>query len=254
MPNQHSIQHHVWFSDLDSVQINEVIHLEGPEAHHAARVKRVRINETVGLLDGQGRVATGTIQAITGAKSSPTLQIQIQTLQIFEQTSPNIEIWSALPKGDHLDRMIDQLTQIGVTTYRPLICERSQRKPTTVRVDKLERIAREAAKQCHRPWGLKIDDPISFQEAIEDSDAMIADVSGQPLQPLQAITSSDVRSRCVILIGPEGGWSDTERETIAATNAAVVRFGVFVLRIEAAACAASAIVLSSAISPKGRTT
>tara|TARA_R110002111_G_scaffold192492_2_gene258669 strand:+ start:313 stop:1068 length:756 start_codon:yes stop_codon:yes gene_type:complete len=250
MPNQHTLQHYVWFSDLDSVRIDELIHLEGPEAHHAARVKRVRINDSVGVLDGQGRIATGVLQAITGAKSSPTLQIQLQSIKMFDQTNPSIEIWSALPKGDHLDRMIDQLAQLGVARYRPLICERSQRNPSTIRIDKLERIAREAAKQCHRPWGLKIEDPIRFEDAIRDPDAMIADISGDQLQ---AIQSNDMRSRCVILIGPEGGWSDTERAMIAATNVKVVRFGVFVLRIEAAASAASAIVLSSAESPIGRT-
>lgn len=244
-----SIRHHLWFSDLHSVAINQIIHLDGQEAHHAARVKRIKSNETVGLLDGRGTIATGALTAITGSKSSPTLQIQIQTLKTYRPISPNIEIYAALPKADRLDRMIDQLTQLGVNTYRPLLCARSQRKPDTVRIDKLERIAREATKQCHRPWTLKINDPITFADAIKDPDALVADASGQPLTPSQSSSSA----RQVILIGPEGGWSDDERDIIAATNAPLVRFGVCILRIEAAACTASAIALSFAHSPKERT-
>ena len=234
------IQHYIMFSDLESVQINDSFDLVGQEAHHTVRVKRVRTNEQIGILDGQGHIGIGTVRAIKGSKARPIVTIELASIEYNEPSSPKIEVLSALPKGDRLDRMIDQLSQLGVAMYRPLLCDRSQRKPETVRLDKLERIAIEAAKQCHRPWTLELGEPISFSEAIKDPDSVLADRSGA--QGVQALSNS----RVVLLIGPEGGWSDSERAQIEAINLPICRFGLFVLRIEAAACAASAIVLSQA--------
>ncbi len=241
MPTEHPIQHHVWFSDLDALDPGASFQLVGPEAHHAARVKRIRTHEQIGILDGQGRIGIGVVREIAGSKSKPSMTIELCAINTFEPTSPAVEIWSALPKGDRLDRMIDQLAQLGVSTFRPLICDRSQRKPETIRQDKLERIAIEAAKQCHRPWNLQFGDPIGFAEAIKDPDAVLADASGDT--PARLGGSG---ARIVVLIGPEGGWSDAERAQIVATGVRMIRFGIFVLRIEAAACAASSVVLCQA--------
>lgn len=240
MPTFTQIQHYISFSDLASLAPNDSIELTGPEAHHAARVKRIRINEQVGVLDGQGRIGIGTIEKITGSKSKPIITITLSEIKLFDPIVPQVEIWSALPKGDRLDRMIDQLSQLGVTTVRPLICDRSQRKPETIRQDKLERIATEASKQCHRPWALNFDEPITFKDAINDPDAVIADAEGDTA--LAKVFSP----RIVVLIGPEGGWSDDERALIDATGMRIIRLGLFVLRIEAAACAAASVVLSNA--------
>ncbi len=247
MPVEHPIQHCVSFSDLRALAPNDSFELIGPEAHHAARVKRIRIDQQVGVLDGQGRIGIGYVRGIAKSKSKPSITIELQTIEVFGPISPRVEIWSALPKGDRLDRMIDQLTQLGVSTFRPLLCDRSQRKPETIRQDKLERIVIEAAKQCHRPWNLKIDDPITFAQAINDPDVVLADASGDSWLGLEGSNT-----RIVLLIGPEGGWSDAERAQINATQVRMIRFGVFVLRIEAAACAASSVVLSRAPAGQGR--
>ncbi len=230
------------FSDLAQCEQMSSIEIAGQEAHHAARVKRIRTNDHIALLDGSGTSAIGIINSITGSKSKPIISIEIQSKTTHQPVSPRIEILAALPKGDHLDRMIDQLSQFGVALYRPLLCERSQRKPETIRTDKLERIAIEAAKQCRRPFTHEIGDPISLSQTLEDPDAFVADASGN------AISAQHTRSRSVILIGPEGGWSETERSLISTTNAQVVRFGPHILRIEAAAAAASSIVLAHAVS------
>ncbi len=250
MPPEPPPKHFVSFSDLGALSPGVSFELVAQEAHHAARVKRIRTNEQIGILDGQGRIGTGVVREIAGAKSKPKITIELREIKAFEPISPVVEIWSALPKGDRLDRMIDQLAQLGVSTFRPLLCDRSQRKPETIRQDKLERIANEAAKQCHRPWNLKIDDPIAFADAINDPDAVLADASGDSW-PGPRSGSGGSNTRIVLLIGPEGGWSDAERAQIAATQVRMIRFGVFVLRIEAAACAASSVVLAGASAMQG---
>jgi 16S rRNA (uracil1498-N3)-methyltransferase len=252
-----AIQHHVWYPDLSAHKPNDSFDLIGPEAHHAVRVKRVSKDHRIGLLDGCGTTASASVRALSGPKSKPIMHLVLEEIQTHPPTNPVTEIFAALPKGDRLDRMVDQLSQLGVSTFRPLLCDRSQRKPETIRQDKLQRIAIESMKQCIRPWVLKIDDPITFNDALTDPDIVIADASG----------SSDFQqsnpSRVVVLIGPEGGWSNGERECIQkpqnqktqthTSNAQssdslspsplpTAKFGPHVLRIESAAAAASAIV------------
>jgi len=247
MPNQRPIQHHIMFSDLDAYAPGACFEIIGQEAHHAWRVKRIALNEPVGVLDGCGRIGTGIVVESAGSKSKPRIRIELKTVRQFPPISPRIELYGALPKGDRLERMIDQLSQLGVSSFRPLLCDRSVRRFETVRIDKLERIAIESAKQCHRPWILEINPPIRFEDAVVDPDALVADRSGTA-EPI-----STPGQRTIILIGPEGGWSDAERALMGATEARVVRFGLFVLRIELAACVASAIVLSKAFEPQGET-
>jgi len=244
-PKNQEIRHWIMFSDLASAKHNECCEILDEEAHHALKVKRVRLHDTVGVLDAQGHQAAATVTQIAGSRSKPILTIQIDQIQSFAPIAPIIEIYAALPKGDRLDRMIDQLAQLGVTTFRPLLCQRSQRKPSTIRTEKLERIAAEATKQCRRPWVLQINDPILFADAINDPDAVIADAAGELWSP--AVQPR----RTVVLIGPEGGFSPDERALISATGVPLVRFGLFVLRIESAAAAASAIILSTPPQSRG---
>ena len=245
MPNHQRIQHHLVFSDLKAAQLSHPIEITGQEAHHAVRVKRIKIGDQVAVLDAQGTTAQATVAQIAGSRSKPTLILELGSIQHHDPITSQIEIYTALPKGDRLDRMVDQLSQLGVTQYRPLLCDRSQRKPETVRWDKIERIALEATKQCQRPWTMTIAEPLTLDQALQDPDASVADASGLTDSPRLK------SPRSVILIGPEGGWSDQERTLIAATKVPIIRFGLFVLRIEAAACSASAIVLSKAPQAQG---
>lgn len=247
MPPSDPIAHCILFSDLAQVSAGQVIEVDGEEAHHAARVKRVRPGERVGLLDGHGHWASGNLHSVGGSRSKPILRIQLDHCQLFGPIDPVVEVAAALPKGDRLDRMIDQLTQLGVSRFRPLLCQRSNRKPETVRTDKLARISDEAMKQCRRPWRMLIDEPIAFVAAINDPDALVADASGPVWD-----AGHDFASRTMLLIGPEGGWSNEERELFVETNVRVRRFGLFVLRIEAAACAASAMVMSANPDPNAQ--
>jgi len=240
MSKAHQIHHSIAFSDLEAQVPGSVVQIDGHEAHHAVRVKRVRVGDHIRLLDGQGRIASGVVRDIGGSKSKPRFDLELRCIDTYPPITPVVEVYSALPKADRLDRMIDQLTQIGITTYRPLVCDRSQRKPATIRPDKLARIATEASKQCHRPWGLDIGDPIAFDDAISDPDALLADASGDP------IGNSSARARTVVLIGPEGGWTDRERELADERGVQTVRFGLFIFRIETAACAISSVVLAHA--------
>lgn len=228
------------FSDLGSVRTGETLEVSGDEAHHAIRVKRLRVGERVGVLDGEGLIGTGSLDEVGGSRSKPLLRIGLRDLQKAGPMSPSLEVWAALPKGDRLDRMIDQLTQIGVTRFRPLMCEHAQRKPESVRFDKLGRIVEEAMKQSRRAWRLDIAEPIAFDDAIRHPGGILADASGGPWDP-----TTPVPDNAALIVGPEGGWSNTERAKIVETDSCVCRFGTLVMRIETAAVAGASVLMNT---------
>ena len=223
------------FSGLGGCRVGDTLAIDGPEGYHAATVKRLRIGETVAILGGDGHRAVGMIESIEGHRSSPTVGVALETVKHEERTGV-LEVWTALPKGDRLEAMLDQLSQLGVTRWRAIECERSERKWSSVKPEKLSRVVVESAKQCDRAWFMEIGEPISFVSAIAEPGAVIADGSGDDAALLTLAGTP------VVLIGPEGGWSDGERAMMGAHSVSTLRLGGNVLRLETAACAAAAVM------------
>lgn len=223
------------FSGLADCRSGETVQVDGPEGYHAATVKRCRVGDTIALLSGVGDRAIGRIESIDGHKSSPVVSVTLGDVT-SERRSSSVEIWSALPKGDRLESMLDQLSQLGVARWRALLCDRSERKWSSIKPTKLERVLIESAKQCDRAWVMEIAEPISFVDAIDAPGASAADADGAAAAEL-TLTSTPI-----VLIGPEGGWSDAERERMEERSLPIVRLGAHVLRLETAACCAAAVV------------
>lgn len=239
-----SIHHRVFFSDLKGCIPPQLIMIESSEAMHLAKVKRARIGESVGVLDGHGAMGLGEIAEITGSKQRPMVAVLLDRVEMIEPVKPRVQICCPAPKGDRLERMIDQLTQIGVDSWVPLISERSERDPSAIRLDRIERIINEACKQCIRARVLTLHEPMTLAEAIEPIDGLhilACDASGE-----LPVESDSIGGSARILIGPEGGWSDSERASFLDRSIPIRRLGVHVLRLESAAVVAGSLALSAA--------
>jgi len=234
------------FSDLAGCIAPHLITIQGSEAQHLAKVKRARIGEMVGVLDGRGAMGIGEIAEITGSKQRPMIAIMLDRVEMIDPVWPRIQICCPAPKGDRLERMIDQLTQIGVESWVPLITDRSERDPKAIRQDRLERIINEALKQCIRARALVVHEPMTLTQAISPSDSIqtiVCDGSGESsLGPIEIDSTR-------IFIGPEGGWSGDERARFIESNIPTRRIGIHVLRVETAAVVAGSLALSNAITP-----
>ncbi len=250
MPIPTSTHHRVMFSDLAQCQSPELITIQGPEAQHLAKVKRARIGEIVGVLDGRGAMGIGEIAEITGSKQRPMVAIMLDRIEMIAPTTPQIDICCPAPKGDRLERMIDQLTQIGVTSWTPLISDRSERDPKAIRLDRLDRIINEALKQCTRARSLIIHNPVTLDQLFDGAQSELSlSILVCDGQGASSLAASDVGQAARILIGPEGGWSDAERSVFLDAKLPVRRLGVHVLRLESAAVVAGALALAGASSP-----
>lgn len=225
----------------------EVCRIEGEEARHAVRVKRLEPGEPVELLDGRGRVARGSVRGSekSGGRGEWALLVDVHAVEERPRVHPAVHVLAASPKGDRLEEMIDGLSQVGAASWGLLRTARGVGEPREHRLERLERIARESAKQCGRAWALELAEPVDVDAAVRVGEAgtttIMADAGGKPFVGRGSGASALATVR--LLIGPEGGWTAEELELGRGSGAAIHRFGPHVMRIEQAAVVAAAIVL-----------
>ncbi len=219
------------------------IEVTGPEAQHAIRVKRLELGHRVRLLDGRGLAATARIAATGKVRGEWALTAAIERIDQFAPERPRLVVLASAAKGERLERMVDQLGQLGAAAYAPLDTALTVVEPRQGKLDRLERIAIETAKQCGRAWVMEIGESVSLAKALErakqrNAALIIADGAGGPYQATGA-------AEIVLLIGPEGGF--TPEEIVQAERAGAVRasFGPHILRIETAAAAGAAVILDA---------
>lgn len=213
-------------------------HIEGDEAHHAARVKRVHEGEVVELFDGMGTIAKARITHLTTARRATDLEVEIEGLEHHPPIVPAVHVFTPVPSRGALEQMIDQLSQAGAASWTPLRTDRSEREPRSF--DRLLRTTIESAKQCGRAHLIEIRPPVELATVLSrQSPVFVADTDGERL-------CAHPHPEVFLLVGPEGGWSDDERGRIAQYDADVLTFGPCVMRIETAAIAATTAMLNTA--------
>jgi len=224
----------------------ELVAIDGEQARHAIRVRRMQPGEPLVLLDGAGTSARATVESSdkNGPNASWRLLVRLERIQRHPRQRPEIHVVCPAPKGDLLETMIDQLSQVGATSWRPLTSDRSEREPREGKLDRLGRVAQESAKQCGRAWFFEIEKQISLESALALPNAVLADAQG--LSPAELITqglADRQASHIHVLIGPEGGFSSRERSLAQEAGLGMMNLGPHVLRIgTAAVVAASGLV------------
>ena len=231
--------HRMYHPTLSDVLPGSPVEVLGEEAQHAARVKRLGVGDRVELLSGRGLRGIGAIADIHKARSGEwALAVNLAEVRLEPKPVPHVEVWASPPKGERLEWMIDQLSQVGVAVWRPLITERTIVEPRQGKLDRLHRIAIESMKQCGRAWVMEIGEAVDFAAALmpmPDVQIALAHAGGG--------AGCSVRSSR-LLVGPEGGWSVSELARAADAKVAKVGLGRHVLRTETATVVGATILIN----------
>ncbi len=230
----------------------ETLAVEGEEAHHALRVRRLQRGQVVEVLNGCGSVALARITSVEklARRGGWQMALTVDHVRTVPPIEPRIEVCSEPPKGHELEHMIDQLSQIGVARWSPLACERSEVEPRAGKMERLRRIAQEASKQCGRAWFMEIGERVPFEEALRGEGherVIVCHMSGR------AWGGCGSAERIRLLIGPVGDLSENELALAREAGAEIRVFGPLTMRIETACCAASAVVMAGALATHGAT-
>lgn len=152
-----------------------------------------------------------------------------------EKHKREVYLCLSIIKKDNFELAIEKAVELGVTRITPVVADRSQYKE--IRLDRLEKIVIEAVEQSGRVSVPHLEKEKTVSEIIEEHpDVIVLDMDGS--EHLSVSQKSEV----TILVGPEGGWSETEREMFLQKNIQIVSLPFDTLRAETAAIVVSALV------------
>jgi len=196
----------------------------------------------VELFDGAGRTA----QAVIAGRAGDRVACQLQSITAQPPPRPHLTVAVALPKGTRAEDLANQLSQLGVDTLVPLVCEFGVVKAKPNKLERLERASLAAAKQCGRAHLMRITPPLDVAAAAEQAAtatvARLLHPEAPTWTPATLATHLDQAERVWLLVGPEGGFSDDELATAESHGVNAWRLNPHILRIETAAVAAAAVV------------
>lgn len=212
--------------------------LDADETHHARKVLRLEIGEPVDLFDGRGGLAHATIEDYEG---SSTL-CHVTAVESLSMRKPVITVATALPKGTRAEEMVNQLSQAGADRVIPLRTERSIVDPRAAKLERFERHAVESAKQSGRLHFMTIAPVMDFAQVLHEGRDM--GLIATPSETIDRAWEKQLPEldRLLVLIGPEGGWSPDELRMADAAGFMAWTFSSNVMRIEAAAPTAVALL------------
>lgn len=219
----------LWMADLP--ESAGAVTLSPRNHHHISRVLRAKPGAPVELFNGRGLVAEGSVVAIT--KQTTTVAIG-DPMAVIDQRLP-IVLCLAVVKPDRFDWALQKATELGVTAIQPMQTEFTEGLPKGERLDKKtahwQEILINACEQSGNQWIPTLHPPKLLHAVF----ALAADslVIAHPTFPLTPLGSGS--GTRYLLIGPEGGFSDSEVAAAVEAGAQGLSLGPRILRAETAA-------------------
>lgn len=215
-----------------------VVELTGDLFHHLFRVRRLEVGDPLRLVDGRGMARWGRIEEVTARRAV----VRLGEPAASGEADLRLELWVAAPRPQRAAWLVEKATEVGVSAVRWIETERGGREVTPSRLERMQRVAAAAVEQAHRSRLPQISGPIAWSEVIDrlaatDSAWFLDLAEGEPSPNPGAVEEA------VLLVGPEGGWTGTERADLVAVSARPVSLGPRVLRVETAAVVGAALAL-----------
>ena len=216
--------------------------IDGADAHHLTRVLRVEAGQKFELSDNH-KVYLAEVES---ARKDLVVFAMVEKL---EPAPPPVRttLLASLIRFERFEWMIEKVTELGVERVIPVDAERATpglERAAKKRLERWNRIGREASEQSRRDRLPVIEAPKSLQDALElgaDYRYHLEEACSPPLLGLLPGARRD-KDQVALLVGPEGGWTDRERAAIAAGGWTSVSLGDQILRAETAAIAGLAIL------------
>ncbi len=235
-----------FFVDKKIINSQRVV-LEGEEHNHLSRVIRKKPGDTVFLFDETGTTYLAKIESISQNKT----ELSLIKKDSKKEAGTEIILGQAMLKLKKMEFILQKATELGIHTFIPIKSERTIMKIKDGWEQKLMRwkkICLSAAKQSGRSTLVKIMPPVSIQELVikfdsankiilsEKAEKSLKEIILLPL--LSRNDNLEIPPSTIILIGPEGGWTDKEEEYIVMNGYTRACLGDLVLRSETAAISA----------------
>ncbi|MFV0554238.1 MAG: 16S rRNA (uracil(1498)-N(3))-methyltransferase [Mangrovibacterium sp.] len=212
------------------------------ESKHAVRVLRMQVGDRLQLIDGKG----GFYEAIVSEANPKRCTIEVQSKEEnYAQRKHYLHIAVAPTKNiDKIEWFLEKATEIGIDEITPILCDHSERK--VIKDDRLEKIIISAMKQSYKAFLPKLNPLTPLRELLKGNFSggkFIAHCYDEERNPLKTALNQQAN---LILIGPEGDFSENEVQEALENGFKPVSLGESRLRTETAAlvaCHTAALML-----------
>lgn len=225
------------FFVVQNIEKGKDLLLTNPDqVHQIRKVFRMEKGDIVTLFNGKGTEYVSSIKDFDKEKIVFEIKVEKEIIKVEKE----INVFLACIRKERFEWATEKLTELGVMSITPIITERSDH--THLNIERLKKIAIEASEQCGRGDIPAIAEVINLQNSVfneDNSEVIVADFGGMPIKDLKI-----VNCKLNIFIGPEGGWTEAERELFGSKNAKFVSLGNTTLRAETAAIIATGLLLN----------
>ena len=227
-----------FFVDPDAVSDGKIT-VSGDDAYHIARSLRMAVGDSVTVCDGEGNEYNCTLTRIRDEECECEI---LASGRAKAEPPIKITLYMAYPKGDKLETVVQKAVELGAYRIAPFESSRCVKRPKAEKAQKqterLQRIAKEAAKQCGRGLLPTVAEPLTFSAMLKEAkefDLALFCYEGEQALSLKAAVAekNDVKDVCVI-VGCEGGFSDEEAFLCREAGLKSVTLGPRILRCETA--------------------
>ena len=214
--------------------------IDGEDVKHIYKVLRLQIGDTVSINNSEGKEYLGEITAIDKKLVNISL---IEENSINNESPIDVYLYQGMPKSTKMDLIVQKNTELGVKSITPIITERVIVKTELKefkKVDRWNRIALEACKQSKRTLVPQINVPIEFDNLLEELKCMDLVVvpyeneDGYGVKKLVKDIAGVNINKVAIVIGPEGGFEESEILKLKEMGARIITLGPRILRTETA--------------------
>ena len=206
--------------------------------HHLGRIVRTSPGDSVVLFDGAGNEVAATIREVHSREVLVDVSLPIEN-PLGRSPRIHLEVACALPRSARADWLLEHGTEAGVSTFRPLLTERTNRRHE----DRAhwDRVLIEACSQCDRAILPNVAAMVSLADlcaAPRIAERYVATAAAVEL-------SAAVSSECLLVVGPEGGFSEREVAMLVESGFAPRSLGPLTLRTETAVVAGATRLLQA---------
>lgn len=239
----------------------DTITIRGKDFHYLVNVLRLKEGSIITARDTNGVFFELTISTISqnsllaySVKKEDILESSTDTLSAYRGFFPEIHLFQGLPKGKKMESIIRQCTEIGITSITPLIssfCVADISKKEEIKISRYQSIVKEALQQSSSPVMTKINSSVDIKDVMKGVEyphrlLLLHQIPEQnPLSLFTIITTlieEDEKTPIYVVVGPEGGFSEQEVDSLLARGAKRVFLNTNILRTETAAIVSVSII------------